>query len=189
MMVRLFGFAVVLASCTTAPTIPLGAADAIWSVPEGTHFGVEIEGNRILGWSQHCDLDDVPRRPRFAIESILGTEHPAFTVRTWHADSISYFALAGDLGGVHRSVRVDADGSVIERLHTVERDELPPAIAKLCGDRRHVPFVQGNGPDRFRIESTADDDSCIGGIYVEYASDGSKYREVLESLASLRATR
>ncbi|MCA8941094.1 MAG: hypothetical protein KDB80_00925 [Planctomycetes bacterium] len=183
MLLRSSILVVVLASCSAAPVIPAEVQAAIWRAPAGGQLRIEIEGKHIRGWSEPCGIDDVPRRARFAIESILGAENPTVVLRTWHSDSMSYYAFVGDPEGVHRSVRVDPDGVVIERVHTVERAELPPAVAQRSGDARVVAFVQGDGPNRFRMWSTDRQ------VYVECTEDGSDYREVREVAGVVRAVR
>lgn len=185
MSVALLAFSFVSA-CQSAPgVVPDDALASIWDPATRTPATLLIEGAHVVGWSTRCEASDVPKRARFALEAIVGDDGDGVWNRVVHREAVSY-ELLGDIDTGTFVARVDADGAVIERSHSIPAADMPPSVPRPAVDS--VWFVQGSGPDRY-VMFTPKTNPHGALRLTEYLADGTVFRERILSQTAVDASR
>jgi hypothetical protein len=143
--------AALLASCSVTGPDPVALDAALASAPPGEQPRLWLAGDRLLGAAVPCSPLELPSAVRTMLAAIAPDGEQEFVARELGPRGAGFRIDVRYQDPPHvRSLLLAADGSVLERSHTVATIDAPEHV--LAAGLRHGPFVDAirvvSGPQR-----------------------------------------
>lgn len=127
---------VFLAACAGGPDRGQQLADALLEAPPHSETRLWLDGDRIVGAAAPIGADLLPPLVRTALQATAPDGELAFVGREWGPRGDGYRIEKAYAEPLHRrSVLIAADGTVLERAHTLPVADVPPDV--LATGARH----------------------------------------------------